>query len=103
MTQLPPELDAFASILDAQPAPVREAFQYCLCLLMVEAGKMRLVEKRSSEPALAGRPENGRVCVVETSVGDRFSVLEPKMSEESRAALVDVLREILEERKGGET
>jgi hypothetical protein len=31
------------------PAPVRDAFLYCL--LMFEAGKMRLVEKRSSEPA----------------------------------------------------
>jgi hypothetical protein len=61
MTTLPPQLDAFASILDAQPAPVREAFQYCLCLLMVEAGKMRLVEKRSSEPALAGEREGVRV------------------------------------------
>jgi hypothetical protein len=71
MTDLPPELDAFASILDAQPAPVRDAFQYCLCLLMVEAGKMRLVEKRSSE--------NGRVCVFVTSVGDRFSVARPAM------------------------
>jgi hypothetical protein len=64
---------------------------------MVEAGKMRLVEECSSEPALAGRPGNGRVCVFETSVGDRFSVLEPRMSKTSRAALIDVLREILEE------
>jgi hypothetical protein len=41
--------------------------------------------------------ENGRVRVFETSVGARFSVLEPRMSKASRAALIDVLREILEE------
>jgi hypothetical protein len=56
MTTLPPELAAFSYLLDAQPAPVRDAFHYCLCLLMVEAGKMRLVEKVPGE--------HGRVCVV---------------------------------------
>jgi hypothetical protein len=34
----------FASLLDAQPAPVRAAFRYCLALAMVVAGKARLVE-----------------------------------------------------------
>jgi hypothetical protein len=37
MTNLPPELAAFASVVDAQPEPVRAAFQYCLALAMVEA------------------------------------------------------------------
>jgi hypothetical protein len=32
-----------------------------------------------------------------TTVGDRFSAVEPKMSNASKAALIDVLREILEE------
>jgi hypothetical protein len=54
MSTLPPELDAFASILDAQPETARGAFQYCLCLLMVEAGKMRLVEKVPSKGAWRG-------------------------------------------------
>jgi hypothetical protein len=35
-------------------------------------------------------------------VGDHFSVLEPRMSKESKAAPIDVLREILAE-EGGET
>jgi len=30
MTDLPPEVAAFASLLDAQPEPVRGAFAYCL-------------------------------------------------------------------------
>jgi hypothetical protein len=34
---LPLEFAAFASLLDAQPEPVRAAFHYCLALVMVEA------------------------------------------------------------------
>jgi hypothetical protein len=41
--------------------------------------------------------ENGRVCVFETTAGDRFRVVGPKMSKASKAAPIDVLREILEE------
>ena len=44
MTELPPELAAFAPLLASQPTPVREAFQYCLCLMMVENGKMHQIE-----------------------------------------------------------
>jgi hypothetical protein len=43
MTDLLPELSALASLVDAQPAPVREAFRYCLAMAMVEVGKARLV------------------------------------------------------------
>ena len=47
---------------------MRDAFRYCLCLFMVEAGKLCLVEKRSSEPALdyvrlAGRQAGERAGV----------------------------------------
>ena len=88
MTTLPPELAAFSYLLDAQPAPVRGAFHYCLCLLMVQAGKMRLVEKVPGE--------NGTVLVFETTAYDRFSVTRPAISKEQELALIDVLREILE-------
>ena len=71
MPTLPHELAAFPYLLDAQPAPVRDAFHYCLCLLMVEAGKMRLVEKVPGEPVLAGGPGTGTVWVFETPVEDR--------------------------------
>ena len=95
MARLPPDLAAFSYLIDTQPAPVRDAFYYCLCLCLVKAGKLRLVEKFSVE--------GGRICVFapcrdgETMVGKRFSVVEPKMSREQKAALIDVLREILEE------
>ena len=84
MTTLPPELAAFSYLLDAQPAPVRDAFHYCLCLLMVEAGKMRLVEK-------------GEICVFETVARGKFSVTKPDLSRDEKAALIDVLREILKD------
>jgi hypothetical protein len=35
----PPELAAFSDLLDAQPAPVRDAFYYCLCMLMIQMAK----------------------------------------------------------------
>ena len=75
MLHLPPELAAFASLLDAQPPHVRDAFSYCL--LMVQAGKMLLVEKVPGEPVLADGPGNGVVCVFATTSGDHFSV-EPR-------------------------
>ncbi len=57
---LPPDLSAFAQLLDAQPEPVRSAFHYCLALLMVEAGKARLIETRPGEVRLwAGRKGRG--------------------------------------------
>jgi hypothetical protein len=47
---LPAELSAFAQLLDAQPEPARAAFNYCLALAMVEAGKARLVETQPGAP-----------------------------------------------------
>jgi hypothetical protein len=41
--------------------------------------------------------ENSKVYVFETTAGERFNVVEPKMTEASKAALIDVLREILED------
>ncbi len=89
MPTLPPELAAFSYLLDAQPAPVRDAFHYCLCLLMVEAGKMRLVEKVPGE--------DGEICVFETVARVKFSVTRPALSRDQEAALIDVLREILKD------
>ena len=81
---LPPELTAFSYLLDAQPAPVRDAFHYCLRVLMVEAGKMRLVE-------------NSEICVFETVARMKFCVTKPALNRDQEAALIDVLREILKD------
>ena len=89
MIDLPPELAAFASLLDARPAPVREAFRYCLALAMGEAGKARLV---GQEPG-----EAGAVCTFETVTGERLSLARPAMTEEMEAEVREMLREILED------
>lgn len=89
MSDLPPALEAFASLLDAQSWPVREAFQYCVCLLMVEADKMRLIDTIPGETTA--------ICVFETVAGERFSVPRPTMDEEQEAKLIEVLREFLRE------
>jgi hypothetical protein len=78
-TDLPHELAAFASLLDAQPVPTRDAFNYCLALLMVETGKARLVETVPGE--------NGPVCTFESSAGERFSLTKPAMTEEMEAGV----------------
>jgi hypothetical protein len=88
-TTLPPEVAAFSYLLDALPAHVRDCFHYFLCLLMAQAGVIRLVEKVPGE--------NGVVCVFATTNGDHFGVTRPAMSREQEAALIDVLREILED------
>jgi hypothetical protein len=89
MSNLPPELQQFAALLDAQPGPVQVAFQYAMCLLMVESGKMRLVETVPGE--------NGPYCVFETIAGDTFSVTKPPIDKEAEAALVEQLRAILDD------
>jgi hypothetical protein len=89
MNDLPPELQQFAAILDAQPGPVQAAFQYAICLLMVEAGKMRLVETWPGE--------TGAICVFETLAGDSFSVTKPPMDKETEVVLIEQLRAILDD------
>ena len=76
MTNLPPELQQFAAFLDAQPANVRKNFQYCLALLMIEAGKAELVE---------------------TVAGDVFAIPKPAISPKNEAILLERLRDILDE------
>jgi hypothetical protein len=89
MNDLPPELAGFASLLDAQPQPVREIFQYCLCLMMVEAGKMRLVGTVPGEAS--------PICIFESTAGESFSVARPPMSQEEEAEVIAMLREILKD------
>ena len=87
MTDLPPELKEFAAFLDAQPAGVQPIFRYCLSLMMVEAGKMKLVRTAPGD--------EGAVCTFETVAGDVFSLAKPPLSLEQEAALIEQLRDIL--------
>ena len=87
MDELPAELQIFGAYLDAQPPPIREAFQYCLCLMMVEAGKMKLVQ------TLPG--DEKTLCYFETVAGDAFAIPRPAITSAEEAEIVAVLRDIL--------
>ena len=89
---LPPELQALAALLDIQPGPVQVAFQYCVAMLMVEAGKATLIATAPGEAGL--------VCTFRTVAGDVFNLNRPPMSAEDEAAMKETLREILEEEGG---
>jgi hypothetical protein len=89
---LPPELQAFANLLDALPLATRTAFHYCLCLMMVEAGKMRLVQTMPGD--------DSPVCLFEASSGEQFSVSKPRLSPAEERELMAGLRQILEEEGG---
>jgi len=43
ITNLPPKLRTFASLLDTQPPEVQEAFQFLLATAMHEAGKFEVL------------------------------------------------------------
>jgi hypothetical protein len=85
----PPDLAAFAALLASQPAQARDAFNYCLCLMMVEGGRMDLV------PTMPG--EAGQICLFKSANGEPFAVQRPPMSAEEEANVIEVLREILKD------
>ena len=89
MTDLPPELQQLAALLDAQPGHVQTNFQYCLALLMVEAGKAELVKTEAGEA--------GPLCTFKTVAGDVFTVSKPAISKEDEVILIKRLRDVLGE------
>jgi len=68
------------------PLPVREAFQYCLCLIMLETGGMKLVK------TIPG--DDGMLCFFETTAGDAFTTSRPTITAEEEGIL-EVLRDIM--------
>ena len=78
-----------AAFLDAQPGSVQTIFRDCPSLMMVEAGKMKLV---TTTPG-----DEGAVCTFETVAGDVFSIAKPPLSEEQEMKLIEQLREILDD------
>ncbi len=90
-SSLPPELQAFAAVLDAQPGQVQINFQYVLAMLMVEDDKAQLIK---TEPG-----ENGAYCTFRTIAGDTFTVLKPPLSMVQETEMVETLRQILTEER----
>lgn len=87
LTAPPPELEGFSEFLDAQPPSLQNIYQYCLCLIMVEAGKMELVET----------PSGGEeaICIFRSVNGLEFDVVKPKIYEPDEELLVEALRKLL--------
>ena len=90
---LPPELDAVAALFDAQPASVRDLFQYALAMLMVADGKAVVVGQHSWA--------DGRAHFEFTTVaGDAFEVAKPEVSDELLQQMMEMAREVLAEDEG---
>ena len=85
--ELPPELEGFTFLLAVQLPLVREAFQYCLYLMMIETDKMRLLKTLPGEIT--------PLYVFETSTGDQFIVARPNITPQQEAEIKDALRDIL--------
>jgi hypothetical protein len=60
-----------------------------MAMMMVEAGKARLIETTPGE--------GGTICTFESAAGEHFNVTRPAMSEEVGAWLMERVREILGE------
>jgi hypothetical protein len=88
MDGLPPEIQAFASLLDAQPPEVQGAFQFLLATAMHEAGKFEL---------LSVAEVDGQWHYTFSGAGEVFSVVRPEMREEDENKVREQLWEILKE------
>lgn len=89
MNQLPTEYQHFAALLDTLPQVDRVLFHYCLCLLMVEANKMVLLETIPGDTA--------PLCIFETIAGERFSIPKPSLTPLLEEALKKMIYEVLAE------
>jgi hypothetical protein len=86
---LPPEPTAFAALIDAQPAPIRDTFNYLLCLLTAKRGVLRLVETRPGA--------DGEVAVFRSSAGETFTIVRPPLAPDIEARIRTTLRDIPDE------
>ena len=88
-----PALLAIAHQLGLEPAVTQVAFAYCLCLLMVEAGRMRLVSKTPGD--------DGPLCHFHSADGEVFVIPEPALTAAQLSQLKTILRQIWLEEGGG--
>jgi len=87
-SDLPPELQAFASLLDAQPSEVQSAFQFLLATAMHEAGKVELLNVAEVD---------GRWHYTFSGAGEVFSVVRPEMGKDVERQVRQEVRQILVE------
>ena len=87
MNHIPPELERYTEFLNAQPEDIRSTFYYSLCIMMVDEGKMKLVDKQAVE--------DGDIFVFQSSTGQEFGVARPDIGNEDDALMVRALRMVL--------
>jgi hypothetical protein len=87
--KLSPGLTQRTSLFDAQPDPTQALVQYCLALVMVEAGKAKLIS------TLPG--DTGCLCTFETATGDYLSLPKPPLGDEQERQVKELIRRILAE------
>ena len=63
-----------------------------MCLILVEAGKMELIETIPSE--------NGPLCTFRTVTGELFRITQPEICKEQETALIEQLKVILSKELG---
>jgi len=83
-SNLPPKLQAFASLLDAQPPDVQRAFQFLIAAAMHEAGKFQLLNVAEVD---------GRWHYTFSGAGEVFSVVRPEMDKEMERKVREILVE----------
>jgi hypothetical protein len=87
MIHIPPELERYTEFLISQPTDVQNTFYYSLCIMMVNQGRMDLVDKQASE--------EGDICVFRSGNGEEFHVLRPDIGDEDDDLLVRALKMVL--------
>lgn len=87
--KLPPQLTQQTTLFDAQPDPIQALVQYCLAMVMVEAGKAKLIH------TLPG--DTGPLCTFETATGEYISLTKPPLGDEQEQEIKQLLRRILAE------
>jgi hypothetical protein len=88
--ELPPELDAFASYLDAQLPNVRELFHYALAMLMIEDAKAKIVETHTTD-------DRRQRMLIQTIAGDSFSIAKPLVEHALLEQMMKIAREVVAE------
>jgi hypothetical protein len=85
---LPPKFAKLAARLREQPAHIQGLYRYILALTLVNKGQAHI----------KGMTPDGEQfrCDFETVIGERFTLPRPRISQKQEAALLEVLREMLE-------
>jgi hypothetical protein len=88
MPTLPSDLAAFATLLDGQPALVRDNFNYCLCLMMVEADWPELLQ------IVPGMGRSKGNCRHPLRAAEKYALAGPPLSQQQNVEMIEMVREL---------